>query len=135
MSGIAALRSVLVDDAALIALVPPERIAAGVLPLNTTLPFIELSSVSVVDMNIPTPGATQFVAERVRAAVVAANDPELREVFAAMKRAGGGQLYPVVTGISGVTIFTAGAGPDIVNEQAHLYQKNMDWMVRYTETR
>lgn len=135
MSGIAALRSVLVDDAALIALVPATKIVSGPAPLDTAPPFISLSSVSVVDMNIPTPGATQFVTERVRAAVVAADDPELRQVFAAMKRAGGGQLYPIVTGISGVTIFTAGAGPDIVNEQAHLYQKNMDFMIRYTETR
>lgn len=135
MNGIVALRAVLIADATLTALVPAERIAAGILPLNTAAPFIQLTSISVNDLNIPSPGLTRFVTERVQVSVIAANDDSLRAVFAAMKSAAADQINPVVSGISGVTIHTAGAGPDIVSEEASLYQKNLDFMVRYTETR
>jgi len=135
MSGIVALRTVLIADAELLALVPATRIAAGIMPLNTAAPFIQITSISVIDMATLTPGLTRFVTERVQASVVAKSDDSMRAVFAAMKNAGADQLYPTVAGISGVTIHTGGAGPDIVNEEAKLYQKNMDFFIRYTETR
>ena len=48
MSGVAVLRYLLANNAAVIAVVPAARIMAGSLPINTVLPAIELAQISSV---------------------------------------------------------------------------------------
>lgn len=135
MDGVAAVLAVLEADAALIALVPVENIAAGPRPLGTVLPAISLASVSKVDLNLPSPAPTRFVRERVQVTVAASNYPEQRAVLRAVRKAAADKLYPAVAGISGVTIHTESAGPDFMNEAGSLWLGSQDFLVKYNEER
>ncbi len=133
MDGVAAVRSVLVADAAMTDLTP--RIFAGPAPLGTALPFVMLSSISVVDMNIPSPGADRFVTERVQVTVVGRNYPEQKALIRAVRHAAADKLYPAVPGISGVTIHTDTGGPDFYDEDYAGWRSSQDLKVKYTEQR
>lgn len=134
MNGVAAVRQLLANDVDLIAAVPAARISAGVLPSGTELPAISIMSVSVADRNIPNPGATRHVVERVQATVMAADYPTLKSVMAKVKRAGADKM-PMVPGIANVTVHTDGVGPDFMNEEASIYMQPLDFRVTYSETR
>ena len=56
MNGVIAVRSLLVGDLRVTALVQAENIAAGTLPQGTALPAIALMSIGSVDRNVPSPG-------------------------------------------------------------------------------
>ncbi len=135
MDGVVALRSVLIADAALLAIVPAERIVAGTLPLDAALSAIAITSVSKVDDNLLSPETTRFVRERVQVMALAATYPELKRVLRAVRHAAADQIDPVVDGLTGVTILTAGAGPDLMDEQASIYQGTQDFSVSYNEER
>lgn len=135
MDAVTAMRAVLVADASLISLVPAVRIQAGVMPQGTPLPAVILQSISRQDNNIPAPGITRFVWERVQVTVLAANYPQQKAVLAAVRRAAADVLYPAVPGISGVTIHTDGAGPDMSNDDASIFIGSQDFRVKYQEER
>lgn len=135
MTGVVAVRTALVADAALIAIVPASRIISGVLPQNITLPAISLQSISKVDRNIANPGTYRHVSERVQVTVLAANYPAQRTLLDAVRRAAADNLGTVVSGLSRVTIHTEGAGPDFMNEAANIYQGSQDFRVTYSEER
>src|ERR1044072_7272674 len=118
MDGIAAVRSVLVADAGVTALVPAAKIVAGPLPLSTQPPALSLTMASLVDRNIPAPGLTRHVTERGQVTVLARNLPEQKNILRAVRDAAADQFNPVVPGISGVRIQTEGGGPDFMNEEA-----------------
>ncbi len=52
MSGVAVVRYLLANNAAVIAVVPAARIMAGDLPLNTVMPAIAITQISSVPRNI-----------------------------------------------------------------------------------
>lgn len=134
-SGIKAVRTALVADAPLLALVPAARIVGDDLPQGTILPAISLSSISQVDRNIPNPGAYRYVTERVQAMVHARDKPQQDAVKAAVKRAAADKVGLVVSGLLNVTIHTDGAGPDITNEEASVRLGTQDFRVTYSEVR
>lgn len=134
MNGVVALRTLLIADATLTALVPVERIVAGVMPMGTTLPAVSITSVSSVDRNLPSPSATRHVTERVQATVLASDYPEQKEILAAVKAAAA-DTFPTVSGISNVTVHTDSQGPDFMNEDASIYLGSQDFRVTFTEAR
>lgn len=131
MSGVVAVRTALVADAALLALVPATRIVTGPLPQEMALPAISLRSVSTVDLNIPNPGSTRFVTERVQVTIVASTEPERRQVKAAVKKAAADQVELSVSGLTHVSIHTDRAGPDIEGDSG--WQASQDFRVKYNE--
>lgn len=135
MDGVAAVRSVLVADSAMTALVPAAKIIAGPLPLGIQPPAVSLQSISKVDLNVPSPGATRMVSERVQVTVMAANYPSQKSILRAVRHAAADQLYPTVPGISGVTIHTDSAGPDMTNDESSLWIGSQDFFAKYTEQR
>jgi hypothetical protein len=135
MDGVAAVRSVLLADADLIALTPIERVIAGPLPLNAALPSLSLQSVSKVDRNIPAPGATRHVRERVQATVSASNYPQQKAILRAVRHAAADKLNHAVAGLQGVMIHTESAGPDFINEEASIWLGTQDFLVTYLEQR
>lgn len=134
MNGVAAVRQVLIADAALTALVPATRIAAGVLPLDTALPAISIMSVSANDLNIPSPATTRQVNERVQVTVMAAGYLSQKAVMRAVRHAAA-DTRPTVSGIVNVTIHTISAGPDFMDEAASIYLGSQDFRVIYNEQR
>lgn len=133
--GVAVIRQLLVAHADLTALVPVARIAAGPMPLGTALPAVSIASVSSNDLNIPSPGATRFVTERVQVTVMAANYPSQKQVLREVKQAASDKRMASIAGLSNVTVHTDSAGPDFMDDQASIRMGSQDFFVRFTETR
>lgn len=134
MNGVAALRQLLANDAALTDLVPAVRIVGGILPQGTPVPAISLMSISETERNVPAPGARRRVTERVEARVLAADWASLRAIDKALKNAGCSRM-PAVAGIESVTVHLAGAGPEGLDVLTQACARTRDFRVSYTEAR
>lgn len=134
MNGVIAVRSVLVADTGVTALVPIARIAAGMLPQGTDLPAISLMSVSSVDRNVPAPGAKRRVTERVQVTVLARTYPEVKAIIAAVRQAAADQM-PAIDGLFDVTVHTDSAGPDFLDEETGIHMQTQDFRVSFNEAR
>lgn len=134
-SGIDAVRTALVADATLTALVPATRIGAGDLPHGTQLPALSLTSISKLDRNIPNPGTYRHVTERIQVMVHAKDYPSQKAIEAAVREAAADQVGLAVSGLINVTIHTEGGGPDFMNEEASVHLGTQDFRVTYSEVR
>ena len=134
MNGVIAVRSLLVADTGVTALVPVVRIAAGMLPQGTDLPAISLMSVSSVDRNVPAPGAKRRVTERVQVTVLARTYPEVKAILAAVRNAAADQM-PAIDGLTDVTVHTDSAGPDFLDEETGIHMQTQDFRVSFNEAR
>jgi len=132
MNGVIAVRTLLVTDTGMTGLVPPARIAAGMLPQGTELPAISLLSVSSVDRNIPAPGSKRRVTERVQVTVLARTYPEAKTLIAAIRAAAADQM-PTVDGLFDVTVHTDSAGPDFLDEETGIHMQTQDLRVSFNE--
>jgi len=118
MDGMAALRVVYLADTGVTALVPPARIIVDdALPQDTVLPAILISLVSGRDLNIADPGDTVFITQRILTQVYAASLPQRESLIRAVRRAQFANRFPVVPGISTVTVHTDGRAPNIMTEE------------------
>lgn len=135
MDGTIAVRSVLVADAAMIALVPSAKTFLGPAPLGTTLPFIMIESISKVDRNIAAPGSSRFVTQRVQVTVVGSNYQQQTTILRAVRHAAADKLNPTVTGIANVVIHTDSAGPDFFDDAYAGWRGSQDFRVKFQETR
>ncbi len=134
MNGVIAVRILLVDDTGVTALVPPARIAAGMLPQGTELPAISLVSVSSVDRNIPAPGPKRRVTERVQVTALARTYPEAKTLIAAIRAAAADQM-PAIDGLFDVTVNTDSAGPDFLDQDTGIHMQTQDLRVSFNEAR
>ena len=134
MNGVIAVRTLLVTDTGMTALVPPARIAAGMLPQGTDLPAISLMSVSSVDRNIPAPGPKRRVTERVQVTVLAATYRQVKAILAAVRKAAADQM-PTIDGLFDVTVHTDTAGPDFLDEETGIHMQSQDLRVSFNEAR
>lgn len=137
MDGVAAIRQLLAADAQVTALVPasgviPPRLVAGTLPQGVALPALSIVEISLTDFNIPAPGATRHVQARIQVTGAAKDYPSLRALMRKVKHACA-DTFPVVTGITNVTVHAAGVGPDMFDEEAAIVFKSQDFMVGYNE--
>ena len=134
MNGVIAVRTLLVTDTGMTALVPEARIAAGMLPQGTDLPAISLMSVSSVDRNISAPGPKRRVTERVQVTVLAATYRQVKAILAAVRRAAADQM-PTIDGLFDVTVHTDSAGPDFLDEETGIHMQTQDLRVSFNEAR
>lgn len=140
MSGVAIIRLRLVSSAAVLAVVPAERIMAGEITLNTPMPAISIKQVfGEPYLTVANDASTRLHTERV-------------QVTAMLK---GTQATPVGQGYPGVKALlklvlaacssvrgTLGGfnvdsivpdieGPDLSNEEVALYSQSRDFIVKY----
>ncbi len=134
MDGVAVLRTVLVADATVTGIVPAGNIKAGDLPQGVSLPAISIKSISRVDRNIPSPGVYRHVTERVQVTVLASTYPQQKAVMRAI-RAAAADTFPVINGLTRVTVHTDSAGPDLMDENASIFGEAQDYRVTYSEER
>jgi hypothetical protein len=134
MNGVIAVRTLLVTDTGMTALVPEARIAAGMLPQGTDLPAISLMSVSSVDRNISAPGPKRRVTERVQVTVLAATYRQVKAILAAVRRAAADQM-PTIDGLFDLTVHTDTAGPDFLDEETGIHMQSQDLRVSFNEAR
>nr|WP_086491267.1 DUF3168 domain-containing protein [Novosphingobium panipatense] len=135
MDGVAAMVKALLSDAAVIEMVPADRISPGPSSLGFDLPWIALESVSKNDRNLPAPGERRHVRERVQVTVLANDHPERSAVMRAVRHAAADLLDIEVDGIDAVTIHTDSAGPDFMIEDASIWCRTQDFLVTYSEPR
>ena len=134
MNGGIAVRTLLVTDTGMTALVPEARIAAGMLPQGTDLPAISLMSVSSFDRNIPAPGPKRRVTERVQVTVLAATYRQVKAILAAVRKAAADQM-PTIDGLFDVTVHTDTAGPDFLDEETGIHMQSQDLRVSFNAAR
>ena len=134
MNGVIAVRTLLVTDTGMTAIVPPARITAGMLPQGTDLPAISLMSVSSIDRNIPAPGPKRRVTERVQVTVLAATYRQVKAILAAVRKAAADQM-PTIDGLFDVTVHTDSAGPDFLDEDTGIHMQTQDLRVSFNEAR
>ena len=134
MNGVIAVRSLLVSDARVTALVPPERIAAGTLPQSTVLPAIALMIIGGVDRNILVAGPRRRVSERVQVTVLVRTYPEAKAIIAAVRAAAADRM-PQIDGLSDVTVHTDSAGPDFLDDETGIHMQTQDFRVSFNEAR
>ena len=134
MDGAAIIRALLVGDAALLALVPEERIVADDLGIGIVLPAIAITSVSWVERKVLKPGVSRHVTERVQVDVMAKRVPEKKAVLRAV-RAAAADFIGAAAGLTDVSVQLDSAGPDITDDQASIRIGSQDFMVGFTEIR
>ena len=134
MNGVIAVRSLLVADTGVTALVPVVQIVAGSLPQGSGLPAIALMSVSSTDRNIPAPGPQRRVTERVQVTVLAASYPAAKAIIRAVRAAAADRM-PAIDGLTDVTVHTDSAGPDFLDEETGIHMQTQDFRVSFNEAR
>lgn len=133
--GVKVIRALLVASTPLLAKVPASRISAGVLSENITLPAISITLVSGNDRNIPNPGVTRHVEDRVQVTVLASSYPSQAEVLELVRAACADQLSDSIAGVSSVAVHTLSRGPDFTDDESSIYMGSQDFQVRYLEAR
>lgn len=134
MSGIAAARYLLANNATLTAQVPAARIYAGVIPQNTALPAIGLQEVSGVErLTVAMNEAAKFRTDRVQVSVLAATYPSKKTILELVRAALANQSG-TVNGVKVDSILPDGRGPDFDDPGANIYEQSHDFIVRWAKT-
>ena len=141
MSGVAVIRHLLANAAAVTAVVPAARIMAGDLPLNTALPAISVTQISGMPHNtIRINESPKLHTDRVQVTVLV-KGPQgtpaglgypgvkalLKLVLAACPSQRG-----TVNGIAVENITPDMEGPDLSDDATALYSQSRDFLVRFT---
>lgn len=134
-NGVKVIRALLVASTGLTAEVPAARVMAGILPEDITLPAISVTLVSGMDRNIPNPGSSRMVEDRVQVTVLAESYPSQYEITELVRKACADQLTESLAGVSAVAVHTLSRGPDFTDEESSIYMGSQDFSVRYLEAR
>ena len=140
MSGVAVIRSLLAGSAAITAIVPATRIAAGDLPLNTVMPAIAVTQISsVLRLTLQMSETPKMHTDRVQVSVLF-KGPEgspagtgypgvkalLKLVLAACPNQRG-----TINGVDVDSILPDLEGPDLQDDETALYSGSRDFMVKW----
>lgn len=133
MSGVAIIRSLLIDDPFVTKTVPKTKIMAGVIPINTVLPAISIRQISGVEWKMVKRSGSDMVTDRVQVTVLAEAYPKQKEILELIRAA----LLTVrddVYGFDVDSIVPDIDGPDLYTENPVIYEQSIDFIVRFTRT-
>lgn len=136
MSGVAVIRHLLANNAAVLAVVPATQIMAGVLPLNTPLPAISVMEISgTPDNRIKINETGKQHTERVQVTWLFSGTgyPGFKALGALILAACPSQRG-TVNGVSVDSIIPQPTGPDIYDDERILYAQSRDFMVKWNQT-
>lgn len=135
MDGATAIYGVLSGFAPLTALVAEARIITDdVLPAGT-LPAIQITTPSGVDLNPLTLGATVHVRQRIRIRIHAETATSRAAVRAQVRRALYAGRFPTVSGLTNVTVHSEAEGPDGLAPESDVRVGIQDAIVTYNQAR
>lgn len=129
MSGVSAVRYILANNGALIALVPAARIFVGVVPLNTALPAIAVTQISgVPHLPVAVTEAGRLETDRVQVTVLTKTYQTniSKAVLAALPNQSG-----TVNGTKLDSILPDGEGPNLFDDAAVINERGRDFIVRW----
>lgn len=128
-TGVDIVGDLLRDYDPLVEVVPEEKIKAGALPDNVTLPAVLLRLVSSVERQPLKRGGATRTFDRVAVTVRADSYREQRAVIALVKACCAGKTGNIGGGTR-VSILTAGTGPDI-RGPGNSYEQTQDFRVSH----
>jgi hypothetical protein len=132
MSAVRIIRALLVADSALTALVPANRIVAGIPAQGVALPLIALTEISRVDRNLVKGSTTSRSSSRVQFTVMATSYPAQKALLAAVRHAARSKVG-TLSGVSNAAVHLDGTGPDFMDNETAIYQQGQDFMVSFNE--
>ena len=134
MSGVIAIRSLLANNVAVLAVVPASKIMAGVIPIDTVLPAIGISHISTVERNTVAMDAAQVMAtERVQVTVEAKSYADQKSILELVRKAGP-NTHGTVNGIAVDSILPEIAGPDLRDDDLLIFVQSRDFIVKFIES-
>lgn len=132
MSAVRIIRALLVADAALVALVPANRIVAGIPAQGVALPLVAITEISRTDRNLIKGSSESRSTSRVQVTVMAASYPAQKTLLAAVRHAARDKVG-ALSGLSDVAVHLDGTGPDFMDSDTAIYQQGQDFKVSFTE--
>jgi hypothetical protein len=134
MSGVAIIRYLLANNAALIAVVPATRIMAGALPLNTALPAISVQQSGMDErLNVAMSNAKVMQTERVIMSIKTATYPE-QHTLLTLVEAACPHTRGAVNGFDVDSILPDATGPDLFLPEENIYLQDKSFTVRFNES-
>jgi hypothetical protein len=132
MSDVKAIRYLLAHDAGLTAVVSAVKIMASVIPQNTVLPAIAISSVSTIRRRTVSAGSTGYCTARVQVTVQAVSYVQQKQILGLVHAA-----LPNTRGdindVNVDSILHEMDGPDWLDNEAGIFMQTVDYMVTYNE--
>jgi len=134
MSGVIAIRSLLANDAAVLAVVPASKIMAGVIPIDTVLPAIGISHISTVERNTVAMNSAEVMAtERVQVTVQTKSYADQKSILELVRKACP-NTHGTVNGIAVDSILPEIAGPDLRDDDLLIFVQSRDFIVKFIES-
>jgi len=134
MSGVIAIRSLLANNAALLAVVPATKIMAGVIPLDTVLPAIGINHISTISRNtVSMADAGVMATERVQVTVEAKSYADQKSILELVRKACP-NTHGTVNGIAVDSILPDIAGPDLRDDDLLIFVQSRDFIVKFIES-
>lgn len=131
MSGVAIVRYLLANNSNLIAQVPASRIMAGVLPIDTVLPAINVLQIDGIIRNtVYVDDAAKFFIDRVTVTVEAKTYATQKSLLALI-RAALPLSRGLINGFNCDSILADTIGPDSFDPDLPAYIQSQDFIVKY----
>lgn len=129
MAGVSAVRYLLANNAALVALVPAAKIFVGVVPLNTVLPAIAVTQVDgVPNLTVAMTESGKIQTDRVQVTV---QSKTYQTDITAAALAALPNTRGTVNGTRLDSVLPDAEGPDLFDDSAVIYERSRDFIVRW----
>jgi len=132
MSDVKAVRYLLANNAAMIAVVPAARIYAGIVPQGTALPAIAVTHVSTNRRRIVAGSLVKFCTSRVQVTVMASTYPAQKSTLKLVRDALP-ETRGTINGVNVDSIANESDGPDFRDDAAGIFMGSTDFMVMFIE--
>ena len=134
MSGVIAIRSLLANNVALLAVVPAAKIMAGVIPIDTVLPAIGINHISTIERNTVAMNSAKVMAtERVQVTVQAKSYSDQKSILELVRKACS-NTRATLNGIEVDSILPELAGPDLHDYDLGIFLQSRDFIVKFVES-
>jgi predicted small secreted protein len=142
VSGVSVIRTLLASNAAVIAVVPADRILAGDLPINFTLPAIQITQISGIPtfLDVAMAPGKRLQTDRVQVMAVVKNTqgtppggglPALNALLALVLSACP-NTHRTVDGTDVDSILPDSMGPDLSDDAFSFVTQSRDFIVRFS---
>ncbi|MXS81576.1 hypothetical protein [Nitrosomonas oligotropha] len=131
MSGVAIIRSILVNDATLTTAIPADRIMAGVVPIGAELPAISITQVSGVNSFRPVGAPGSLTRERVQVTIEANKYPQVKSVMKLVKGAFSTYARGTYAGFKCDSVIPDNEGPDLRDPETEICSQSHDFIVNW----
>lgn len=134
MSDVIAVRYLLANNSALVAVVPSARILAGMLPQGIALPALAVSHVSTLRRQAIAGTTKKYCTSRVQVTVLASGYVQQKQVLALVVAAVP-RTHGTVNGVNVVSIVDDINGPDFRDDEVQpvIYMGSQDFVVTWIQ--